>query len=231
MADEQKGGQPATEGAETLSVARTDWEKADAAMKQQQALELEAEVMGFAGDPQGYLDYLKQTTYEHLSTKKPDAAPAAAQPKPAQPAAAAQPEPVRNDGSMAMSARALLESQYNGFLIGQSSLPEDQRSKHSRAELAKILESPLAPMIGQMAGDPQFEGNVFKAADFYLTFNETRRAPNPAATVATTRAATTSTLGPGVTVQAPGGPQGNHEEQLRGQIAPKTNDVYEGEKV
>lgn len=237
MAEEQNGGAPATEGAEQVAVARTDWEQAQLAIEKQRSLEREAEVMGFAGDPDGYVEYLRSTTYEHLTNKGKQPEPAAQQQQQqARPQVTqqqqAQPQPAQPDESVrAMAGQALLESQYLSFQMENSSLPEDARSKHSRVELSKVIQSSMAPMIAQMASDPQFGGNIFKAADSFLTFQESRKAPNPAATATTTRAATTSALGPGVTVTPPGGAQGNTEQQLLGRIAPKTNDVYEGERT
>jgi len=62
------------------------------------------------------------------------------------------------------AAHAVLESQYTVFHSDQKDLPEADRAGYSKADLTKFISGPKAGLVQDVAQDPEFDGNIWKAA-------------------------------------------------------------------
>lgn len=69
---------------------------------------------------------------------------------------------------------ALLDSQFTRFILAQGKLPEEAQSSYTREQLLKVIGGPKRPLVSDLLGDPQFEGNAFMVADYLLNESKER---------------------------------------------------------
>ena len=113
---------------------------------------------------------------EKAKEVKPDAKETPAAPKEPvpQPAGLSDDDRKLIEQGQRMSTTAYLDANYNGFLIRQNALPEENRSKRTKMDLLKFINGPKSSLVADIAKDPQFEGNVFMVAEYLLNEAQTR---------------------------------------------------------
>lgn len=131
------------------------------------------------------------------------------------------------DRANAVGDAAYLNAQHVEFRIDESMKPEAERSKHPRQKLDELIRSRAwGTAIGRLAGEPEFGGNVYKAAAHLIDSKEMAKAAvERSKQAADGRAASAVTAaGPGGSPPKPVPPpaKGDPAKELADMIAPKT---------
>lgn len=81
----------------------------------------------------------------------------------------------KQEASERMSTTAYMTASHSKFLVSQSFLAPEDRSKRSMNDLLKVINGPKRALVANLAADdPQFEGNVFAVADYLLNDSSER---------------------------------------------------------
>ena len=156
----------------------------------------------FHDNSEDYMDTLEQNMAENTTTSAPDKPPE----KPAAPAAPANnPEYDKVISQVAQNnAATAMEAQWTGFQVHQMGKEEKERSSSTREDLLTILKSPKGLVIKEMAAkDPDHEGNLFLAAEYFSKMTQGPSAERKAgadAEKALNAAKTTASLEQGVAI-------------------------------
>lgn len=183
----EPNNQPAT-GASEIDGAELAQLQADS--KKLNDLNDEAKSLGYK-DHEAYLEFIEDEKFNKLMTptpapapeptpkpapakepepakvKTPEPTPAEPTPPPIQPGMTAEERDAVNRNAR-MTTSTYLKADWLEHKYEQDKLPEDQKSVNSKASLQKAITSKeIGGLIQNLA--PKFDGNLFRAADHYLT--------------------------------------------------------------
>jgi hypothetical protein len=176
MAEELKNPQepqtPVVEEPEIVSLSKEDAEALQESADTHDRMETEAQALGYAG-----VDDLILAASQPVKPASAEPAVKPAATKPPEPT----PPPIDADKvnaelrySSQTAHKAMIESQWGTFKMMQENMPEEMRSKHTRAELEKAMFSPQGVRIEELTRDPRYESNYFAAAADLLDIDNVR---------------------------------------------------------